>query len=66
MTEPLGVAGPDEAEPISPEAAQQPDLATELSAELSGLAERPVEEHPEVYEAIHRRLGETLSGINEV
>ncbi len=43
-----------------------PDVSTEISAELAGLAELPVEEHPEVYEDVHRRLGETLSGIDHV
>lgn len=41
-------------------------IAADVSAALSGLADRPVQEHPEVYEAVHRRLGDTLSGIDHV
>ncbi len=43
-----------------------PVIAGDVSAELAGLANRPVEEHPDVYEAISRRLGDTLSGIDHV
>lgn len=41
-------------------------IASQVSETLSGLAERPVEQHPEVYETVHRRLGETLSDIDHV
>lgn len=40
-------------------------IAGELAPELAGLGERPIEEHPEVYEAIHERLGEILAGIED-
>lgn len=43
-----------------------PSVATKISAQLAGLADRPVEEHPEVYEDVHRRLENTLSGIDDV
>ncbi|MGI8722055.1 MAG: hypothetical protein ACR2JG_07490 [Geodermatophilaceae bacterium] len=43
-----------------------PGVATKISAQLAGLADRPVEEHPEVYEDVHRRLENTLSGIDDV
>ncbi len=38
----------------------------DVATALSGLGELPVEQHPEVYEDIHRRLGDTLSGIDHV
>ena len=43
-----------------------PGIAGDVSAEMAGLENRPIEEHPDVYEAISRRLGETLSGIDHV
>lgn len=43
-----------------------PGIGTDVSAALRALAGLPVEEHPEVYEAVHRRLGDTLSGIDHV
>lgn len=46
--------------------ASQPGIAAEVSTVLSTLAELTVEEHPEVYEEVHRRLGDTLSGIDHV
>lgn len=55
--------GPDA--PVT-EAEPEPGIAGEVSAALAGLVDRPVEEHPEVYEAVHRRLGDTLSGIDHV
>jgi len=51
----------DDSEPV-----EIPGIASEVSQTLSGLAERPVEEHPEVYETVHRRLGDTLSDIDHV
>ncbi len=48
------------------EPAPEPGIATEVSTVLSALAELPVEDHPEVYEAVHRRLGDNLSGIDHV
>jgi len=41
-------------------------IAAEVAADLSRLADLPVEQHPEVYDDIHRRLGDTLSGIDHV
>jgi len=46
--------------------AEIPGIAAQVSEALSGLAERPVEEHPEVYETVHRRLGDTLSQVDHV
>jgi len=43
-----------------------PGIADDVSTVLSGLPDLPVEEHPAVYEAVHRRLGDTLSGIDHV
>ncbi|MDQ3716711.1 MAG: hypothetical protein M3381_11965 [Actinomycetota bacterium] len=60
-TEPSGQAAFTE-----PETSPAPGIATEISAQLAGLADRPVEEHPEVYEDVHQRLGDTLSGIDHV
>jgi len=51
---------------VESEQADVPGIAGEVSETLSGLAERPVEEHPAVYEAVHRRLGDTLSDIDHV
>jgi hypothetical protein len=41
-------------------------IAGEVAQILAGLAQRPVEEHPEVYETVHHRLGDTLSDIDHV
>lgn len=41
-------------------------IAADVSAALAGLEQRPVEEHPAVYETVHRRLGDTLSGIDHI
>lgn len=60
-TEPPRVASVPE-----PQTSHPTGVATDISAQLAGLADRPVEEHPEVYEEIHRRLGNTLSGIDHV
>ncbi|MDQ3477166.1 MAG: hypothetical protein M3492_12785 [Actinomycetota bacterium] len=57
---PRGASVPD------PQTSPPTGVATDISAQLAGLADRPVEEHPEVYEEIHRRLGNTLSGIDHV
>ncbi len=56
---------PEERSPVGPERSE-PGIATEVSTSLSTLADLPVEEHPEVFEAVHRRLGDTLSGIDHV
>lgn len=48
------------------EPAEVSGIAGEVSETLAGLAQRPVEEHPEVYETVHRRLGDTLSDIDHV
>lgn len=47
-------------------AAAPAGIAAEVSRDLGGLAERPVDEHPEIYESVHQRLGDTLSGIDHV
>lgn len=61
MTQP-----PQPSEDIESETADLPGIAGEVAETLSGLAERPVEEHPEVYETVSRRLGDTLSDIDHV
>lgn len=79
MTESLEPSGDDSAEPGTDhpqaqerrstgpgEPASEPGTAAEVATVLSTLAELPVEEHPDVYEAVHRRLGDTLSGIDHV
>ncbi|MBA3410739.1 MAG: hypothetical protein H0U15_07840 [Geodermatophilaceae bacterium] len=43
-----------------------PGIAGEVAVALAGLADRPVEEHPGVYEALHRHLGDTLSSVDHV
>jgi hypothetical protein len=60
-TEPSGQAAVTE-----PENSPAPGIASEISAQLAGLVDRPVEEHPEVYEDVHQRLRNTLSGIDHV
>lgn len=62
MTQPAEL----ETEQTQANRAVEPGIAGEVSASLGELAGLPVEEHPEVYEAIHRRLGDTLSGIDHV
>lgn len=52
--------------PTGPEPGSAPGIAGEVAAALSRLADQPVEEHPEVYEALHRRLGDMLSGVDNV
>lgn len=75
MTESLEPSGDDSAERGTdhPQAQErrrtgpgEPGIAAEVATVLSTLAELPVEEHPDVYEAVHRRLGDTLSGIDHV
>lgn len=51
---------------VEVEHAAAPGIAGEVSTALAGLADRPVQEHPEVYEEVHQRLGNTLSGIDHV
>lgn len=41
-------------------------IAGDVALALAGLEERPVEEHPEVFESVHERLRTTLSGIDHV
>ena len=41
-----------------------PDLTAALRA-LDGLAERPVHEHVEVFDALHRTLQDALSTLDE-
>ncbi len=41
-------------------------IAGEVSAALAGLDERPVDEHPDIFESVHSRLRVTLSGIDHV
>ncbi|MDQ4038533.1 MAG: hypothetical protein M3313_09330 [Actinomycetota bacterium] len=57
---------PDSDETGDSAAVKDVGIANEVSETLSGLAQRPVEEHPEVYETVHRRLGDTLSAIDHV
>jgi len=57
---------PETGQEIESEPAEVPGIAGEVSETLSGLTERPVEEHPAVYETVHRRLGDTLSDIDHV
>lgn len=37
----------------------------DITEQLAALRDRPVEEHPELYEAIHQRLGDVLAGIDD-
>lgn len=41
-------------------------IASEVSAALASLDERPVDEHPDVFESVHERLRTSLSGIDHV
>jgi len=41
-------------------------IAGEVAAALAGLDERPVDEHPDVFESVHERLRTTLSGVDHV
>ncbi|MDQ3576186.1 MAG: hypothetical protein M3400_09535 [Actinomycetota bacterium] len=50
----------------NPDDAASSGIAADVADALSGLADSPVEEHPEVYDDIHRRLGDTLSGIDHL
>lgn len=42
------------------------DLVGSVQSALAGLVQRPVGEHPAVYEGIHQKLGRTLAEIDEV
>jgi len=56
----------EEPQDAASNATQASGVAAEVSEVLAGLSERPVDEHPDVYEAVHRRLGDTLSDVDHV
>ena len=64
-TDPSIGGGPD-APVAEMKPAVAPGIAGEVAVALAGLADRPVEEHPGVYEALHRHLGDTLSSVDHV
>ena len=50
--------------PGAPGSTPVPDVTAALSA-LDGLAERPVHEHVELFDALHRTLQEALATLDE-
>lgn len=41
-------------------------VADDVAADLAGLRDSPVEDHPDVYQGVHDRLRATLSGIDNL
>ena len=48
----------------SPSGAVPPTVAVALAA-LEGVADRPLEEHVDVYDEVHRRLQDALASLDE-